>query len=328
MTALRVLVVENDGERRLAELVAGDPSTELSGVAASGRQAIELAQRLHPDAILMASSVVGVSAFDATLEIMTLAPTPIVVVLDEAGAGIERARARSREAGAVAAVPFPANVSELTELVRAMSAVQLVRRRGPRVAAPARAKRAGRIVAIGASTGGPAALHAIFATMPSALDAPLLVTQHISSGFSESMVAWWSRAGPLRAKIAEDGEPLRNGTVYVATDDRHLTISASCAVALSDAPASGGHRPSATVMFRSVAERYGAGATAVILSGMGRDGVEGLREIHRAGGLVCAQDEASCTVFGMPKAAIEAGVVDFILPLNEISRRIADAVAT
>ncbi len=139
---------------------------------------------------------------------------------------------------------------------------------------------------------------------------------------------WWNAAGPLHAKIAEDGEPLCNGTIYVAPDNGHLTISPTFTVAISNAPPAGGHRPSASVMFSSAAERYGAGAFAVILSGMGRDGVDGLEFVHRAGGTVCAQDEASCAVFGMPKAAIDAGVVDHILPLDAISRHIADAVAS
>jgi two-component system chemotaxis response regulator CheB len=333
VTALRVLVVENDGERRLADAIAHEPSTELTAVAATGRQAIALTQRLHPDAILMASNVLDVNAFDATREIMTLAPTPIVVVLGEVGAGVERTRIKAHEAGALAAVPFTVGATELIETVRAMSAVPLVRRRPPRTA-PARPTASVRsvhhgasVVAIGASTGGPAALRDIFAAIPAGFAAPILVTQHISTGFSQGLVQWWNSAGPLRAKIADDGEPLLNGTIYVAPDDRHLTISADHAIALSNAPPSDGHRPSASVMFRSAAERFGAGAFAVILSGMGKDGVEGLQFIHRAGGTVCAQDEATCTVFGMPKAAIDAGIVDLILPLGSISRRIADAVA-
>jgi two-component system chemotaxis response regulator CheB len=334
MSVLRVLVVESDGERRLAELIENEPSTELAAVAATGRQAVALTQRLHPDAILMASSVLGTNAFDATREIMTLAPTAVIVVIDEVGAGAERSRAKAHEAGALAAMPFPARSAELIDTVCTMAAVRLVRRRPARAegraqAPPPRssARHGATVVAIGASTGGPAALRSIFAAMPADLAAPVLVTQHISTGFSDGMVYWWNAAGPLHAKIAEDGEPLCNGTIYVAPDERHLTISAEHAIALSDAPASGGHRPSASVMFRSVAERFGAGTFAVILTGMGRDGVDGLECVHRAGGTVCAQDEASSAVFGMPKAAIEAGIVDVILPLTSISRRIADAVA-
>ena len=324
-----MLVVENEGEHRLADAVANGPATELEASATTGRQAVALAQRLQPDAILMASSVMGGNAFDATREIMTVAPTPVVMVIDEIGAGAERTRARSREAGALAAVPFPAQVADLHDLLHAMAAVRLVRRHPARPERPARAvRRSAQVVAIGASTGGPATLRTIFAEMPAGLEAPVLVTQHISTGFTDGLVGWWNTAGPLRAKIAEDGEPLANGTIYVAPDDGHLTISPSFAVAISDAPPSGGHRPSASVMFRSVAERFGPGTLAVILTGMGRDGVDGLADVRRAGGSICAQDEASCAVFGMPKAAIDAGLADFILSPLDISRHIADAVAS
>lgn len=331
MTALRVLVVENAGEHRLANVIEREASTELAGIANTGRDAIDLTKRLLPEALLMSANVRAVNVFEATREIMTAVPTPIIIVVDETGPGAERARAKAREAGALTAVPFPAHTSELIDIVRAMAAVRLVRRRPPRAPSAPRARAArhhATCVVIGASTGGPAALRGIFAGIPSGLEAPILVTQHISSGFAEGMVYWWNDAGPLRAKIAEDREPLRNGTIYVAPDNGHLTISADYAVAISNAPPSGGHRPSASVMFQSAAERFGAGAFAVILSGMGRDGVDGLAFVHRAGGTVCAQDEASCAVFGMPKAAIDAGIVDFVLPLDAISRRIADAVAS
>ncbi len=332
-----MLVVENPGERRLTDTIANEPTTELAGVGATGLQAIALTKRLHPEAILVSASVLGVNAFEATREIMTVAPTPVIVVFDADSTDAERQRVRKRalEAGALAAVPFSTNAFELIDLVRAMAGVKVVRRRperqahAPRRPAPAHPnRRSTTCVSIGASTGGPAALRGIFAAFPADLEAPVLVTQHISTGFSEGMVSWWNAAGPLRAKIAEHGEPLRNGTIYVAPDGGHLTIADDYAIAISHAPPSGGHRPSASVMFQSTAERFGARTLAVILSGMGRDGVTGLESVHEAGGTVYAQDEASCAVFGMPKAAIEAGVVDFILPLDAISRHIADAVAS
>jgi two-component system, chemotaxis family, protein-glutamate methylesterase/glutaminase len=337
VSALRVLVVENASDRRLSDTISSEPTTQLAGVGSTGLQAIALAKRLHPEAILIASDVLGVNAFDATREIMTVVPTPIIVVIDAHSTGAERLRVRTRalEAGALAAVPYSANAFELIDLVRAMAGVKVVRRRPerephvPRPAVSLHAKaRSATCVSIGASTGGPAALRGIFAAFPADLEAPILVTQHISAGFSEGMVYWWNAAGPLHAKIAEHGEPLRNGTIYVAPDDGHLTIAADYAVSISHAPPSGGHRPSASVMFRSAAERFGAGALAVILSGMGRDGVDGLEYVHDAGGTIYAQDEATCAVFGMPKAAIEAGVVDYILPLDAIARHIADAVAS
>jgi two-component system, chemotaxis family, protein-glutamate methylesterase/glutaminase len=342
VTPLRVLVAEGRSDHLLADIIEAEPTTELIAAAATGRQAIALTERFRPDAILLTSNLTSVDAFTATREIMTATPTPIVMVVDEHGELAERACVKAREAGALAAIPSPpapgtsrfaAARDEVLESLRAMAAVGLVRRRPQREPIrshnPTRVTRGTRgstVVAIGASTGGPAALRGIFAAMPADFSAPILVTQHISAGFSEGMVFWLNAAGPLRVKIAEHGEALCSAVIYVAPDDRHLTISADRTVELSDAAPNGGHRPSANVMFRSVAERYAASAFAVILTGMGRDGVDGLEAVHRAGGVVCAQDEASSAVFGMPRAAIEAGVVDLILPLHAIPRRIADAV--
>jgi two-component system chemotaxis response regulator CheB len=341
MTALRVLVAENVGDGRLAETIAGEASLSLAAVASSGMAAIALTQRLRPDAIVMASNIIGVDAFAAAREIMALEPTPIIMAIDDAGASAERARSDARDAGAVASVamPSPAGSADhalgrarLIDAITTFVSVKLVRRRlrlPGRVrgaSRPTPARRAGAI-AIGASTGGPSALHRIFSALPGSLDAPVLVTQHISAGFSEGMVAWLDAAGPLRVKVAADGESLRNGTAYFPADDRHLTVTPERTIALAPAPPDAGHRPSVSVMFRSVAERFGSATCAIILTGMGRDGVDGLDAVRRAGGTVYAQDEASCAVFGMPKAAIDAGVVDLILPLDAIARHIARAAA-
>jgi two-component system, chemotaxis family, protein-glutamate methylesterase/glutaminase len=338
VTPLRVLVVERAGESVLADLVRATAGTELIAVATTGAQAIAQTQRLRPDAVLMSSAISAQNASATTREIMTLAPAPVIVVIEEPGAAAERARANVLAAGAMAtpaALPraasaeFGARAQSLIETMHAVAAVPLVRRRPARPAArpQGRRRRGDVVVAIGASTGGPAALHGIFAAMPPGFGAPILVTQHIAAGFTTGMVGWLDAAGPLHVKLAEHGELLQNATVYVAVDDRHLTVSADHAIALTDMQPSGGHRPSATIMFRSVAERFAARTYAVILTGMGRDGVDGLTDVRRAGGTIYAQDEASCAVFGMPKAAIDAGVVDLVLPLEAIPNHLAEAVA-
>jgi two-component system chemotaxis response regulator CheB len=337
VTALRVLVAENAGDRRIAQTIAGEPSFALAAVAGSGMAAIALTQRLRPDAIVMASNIIGVDACAAVREIMALEPTPIIVAIDGNGSAGERARLDAHDAGAVATVAMPDDALHRARLVDAVStfvSVKLVRRRtrhagrahGPRRFAAADPRRSD-VVAIAASTGGPAALHRILSELPPHFRAPILVTQHISAGFSEGMVLWLDAAGPLHVKVAEDGERLRHGTVYLPPDDRHLTVSAERSVALSAAPPDGSHRPSANPMFRSAAERFGSATCAVILTGMGRDGADGLADVRRAGGTVYAQDEASCAVFGMPKAAIDDGVVDLTLPLDAIARHIARATA-
>jgi two-component system chemotaxis response regulator CheB len=173
-----------------------------------------------------------------------------------------------------------------------------------------------------ASTGGPVAVQTILAGLPANLGLPLLVVQHISPGFTAGLAAWLGVSTGLRVKVAEDGEPLVGGTVYLAPDDRHLTATAS-QVRLGADPAVGGFRPSATVLFESVARSFGAAGLGVMLTGMGEDGVRGLRALRQAGGRVLAQDEASCVVFGMPGSAIAAGLADAVLPPEAIAARIA-----
>jgi two-component system chemotaxis response regulator CheB len=181
-------------------------------------------------------------------------------------------------------------------------------------------------VASATSTGGPAALQRMLAGLPGGLPAPILVVQHITVGFTDGLAAWLGSISPSRVKVAQEGEPLAAGTVYIAPDDRHLGVSDRGAVALSDAPPIGGFRPSGSHLFESVARAFGPSAVAVIMTGMGEDGVAGLRAVRQAGGRVIAQDEDSSVVFGMPRAAIAAGLAHVVLPLDDIARRLASLV--
>jgi len=178
------------------------------------------------------------------------------------------------------------------------------------------------LVAVGASAGGPAALHQLVSHLGRDFALPMVITQHITPGFVDGMVRWLDDASELKVKVAEHGEPLKGGVVYMAADDRHLTIASDRTISLSNEPLVAGHRPSATMLFASVAKVYGSGALAIILTGMGRDGVDGLAAIRRAGGTVLAQNEESSAVFGMPKAAIEAGCADAVMSLDDIIARI------
>jgi two-component system chemotaxis response regulator CheB len=153
------------------------------------------------------------------------------------------------------------------------------------------------------------------------------VVQHISRGFTAGFASWLDQSSALDVKLAEDGELVRPATVYVAGDDRHLGVGLSRRIQLSSGPEVGGFRPSATPMFQSVAAAYGRHAVAVILTGMGRDGVEGLRAIRTAGGRTIAESEATSVVYGMPGAAVQAGLADFILPLDQVCATLAGLVA-
>lgn len=339
---IRALVVDDSATARalLAGMLSHDSGITVVGEAATGEAAVEAAQKLRPSIITMDVHMPGIDGLEATRQIMSLAPTPIVIVsaatnhsevnlsLDATSAGALTVIAKPAGPG----VPgFNARRAEFISLIRVMSEVKVVRRwnrrptpSGASLRAPFRApEKTAQIVAIAASTGGPAVLQNIFRQLPADFSLPILVVQHIARGFAAGLADWLSDGSPLRVKLAADGEPLRQRTVYVAPEDRHLGVKHGGLVSLSTAPEIGGFRPSATFMFRSVAGVYGSQSAAVILTGMGRDGVDGLADIAGSGGQVIAQDEQSCVVYGMPQEAVRAGVVDTILNGSQIAAYLA-----
>jgi two-component system chemotaxis response regulator CheB len=183
-----------------------------------------------------------------------------------------------------------------------------------------------RLIAVAASTGGPAALQRILEALPADFPVPLLIVQHIATGFGAGLAEWLASTCGIQVKVAEHGEPLAARTAYLAPDDRHLGIRPDRRVLLDDTAPIDGFRPSATYLFESAARVYGASMAAVVLTGMGRDGVEGLHAVKAAGGRVIAQDESSSVVYGMPREAVAAGLVDLELPIMEIGPRLTDLV--
>lgn len=174
------------------------------------------------------------------------------------------------------------------------------------------------IVAIASSTGGPTALLKVLKKLPSDFNAAVIIVQHICEGFGQGLINWLDKECALRVKGSEKGEPVMPGTVYVAADGAHTLIEKDFTLRLTKLLPINGLRPNATLMMESVAEAYGAAALGVILTGMGRDGAEGMKKIKDSGGVTIAQDEASCVVFGMPKEAIGLNAVDRVLPIDEI----------
>jgi two-component system chemotaxis response regulator CheB len=181
-------------------------------------------------------------------------------------------------------------------------------------------------VAIGASTGGPQALQTILSPLPAGFPVPLLCVQHISLGFLKGLVDWLAAHCRIHVRIARDGEAPAAGTAYFPEEETHLTLGPDGRLRLTRDPAVGGHRPSVTVTLQSVARRHGSAAVGVLLTGMGQDGVDGMRAIAEAGGVTIAQDEASCVVFGMPKQAIAAGAAQQVMPLTKIAAAVIEAV--
>lgn len=177
-----------------------------------------------------------------------------------------------------------------------------------------------RMVAVGASTGGPNVLQNLFSSLPANFACPVVCVQHISSGFLSGLVDWLASGCRVRVKIAANGELAVPGTVYFPQENTHLEVNREGRLIHSFAPPVDGHKPSVTATFESVARAYGHSSLGILLTGMGGDGAAGLESIARAGGTTLVQDEASCVVFGMPKQAILRGAAQFVLSPDEISR--------
>ncbi len=342
---IRVLVAEDSRAERalLVSILESDPAIRVVGEAADGAQAVEMTLRLRPDLVTMDVHMPLLDGLEATREIMVRAPTPIVVVSSSVRPDDITLSLRATGAGALAAVAkpegpasprFEEDRAQLVSMVRAMADVKVVRRWSARPEggvppAPTPAPRAPvRLVAVAASTGGPVALQTLLSALPASFPVPVLVVQHMSRGFVEVLARWLGTATALRVRVAVAGERLVPGTVYLAPDDQHLgTTPDGAAVELSAAPPLEGFRPSASHLFRSAAAAYGESLLAVILTGMGSDGVRGLRAARAAGALVLAQDEESSVIYGMPREAVQAGVVGAVLPLESIGPRLASLVS-
>lgn len=335
---IRVLVVDDSATARalLSGMLERDPGIQVVGHAGSGAEAVDAARRLQPSLITMDVHMPGMDGLEATRQIMSLAPTPIVIVTSMVVGPEVNLPFEATAAGAltlVAKPQGPASPNYETErtafvsLIRTMSQVKVVRRwkgsQTPGIALPAvvhSQPRSAQVVAIAASTGGPAVLMDIVKSLPADFGLPLLVVQHIARGFSQGLVDWLDSGTSLRVRIAEEGEMLSRGTVYFAPEDRHLGVSAGGRISLSDSAAIGGFRPSGTFLFESVAKVFGRETAVLILSGMGRDGVDGLRSVHERGGQIVAQSESTSVVYGMPGEAVATGLVDTILPSGQMGK--------
>lgn len=334
---IRVLVAEDSETARalLVSILRGHPAIDVIAEARNGEEAVRLTADHRPDLVTMDFRMPGMDGFEATRRIMAETPTPVLIVTaSENPAEVEKAM-RTLRIGAVGVIPKPTGPGqpgfetisrEIVESIRALAGVRVVRRRefAPVVALTARG--AARIVAVVASTGGPAALHRVFADLPPDFPAPILVVQHISPGFVGGLATWLDSVSPLPVRVAEDGEPLGRG-VCLAGDGAHLGVRGTVAIELSVEPAIDGFRPSGTHLLRSVASAFGKSAVSVLLTGMGRDGVAGARDLRAAGGRVLAQDEATSVVYGIPAEAVREGLPDAVLPLEEIGARLIREVA-
>lgn len=330
---INVLIVNDSptAAEFLRGILGSDPEISIAGVASNGLEAVNLVGTKKPDIVAMDVHMPVLNGFDATRRIMETTPLPIVIVSGSSFSGDDMLVFRAVQSGAVACVRAPAGLlapghaaqaAELLRTIKAMAEVKVVKRwpgAQGRAAVPAAtalpARRPGliRLVAIGASTGGPAALQAILSRLPAGLSAPLLVVQHMSPGFMESFTRWLGESTPLKVGVAVDGEIALPGHVYLAPDGRHLTAGRGGEIRLTDDEPENGMRPSVSRLFRSAALNFGKSSAGILLTGMGEDGALELKALREAGAVTIAQDSESSLINGMPGAAVRAGAAAFVL---------------
>lgn len=332
---IRVVIVEDSPTMRaiLITRLAREGDIEVVGAAANAAEGRAMIRELDPDVVTLDVEMPGMNGLDFLEKIMQLRPTPVIIVSGSTQEGAETT-ARALALGAVdcyakngtsGSLPMD-DQGRLAGLIRNAAKVKFTGRSpvAPRVSRETRNSIADRpqLIAIGSSTGGVEALQILLSEFPEDCP-PTLVVQHINARFAPAVARTLDGSCPPRVLLAEPDLPLRPGHVYVAPgDERHLTVGGSSAfhAKLRTGEPVSGHLPSVDVLFHSVADVVGARAVGILLTGMGSDGAKGLLAMAQAGARTIAQDEATCTVFGMPRAAISLGAARVVAPIGHIAR--------
>jgi two-component system chemotaxis response regulator CheB len=330
----------------LRRFFAKTSDIQVVGEAEDGAQALQAVLDFQPQVVVMDLQMPVMDGYSAIEQIMAVRPTPIVVLSSRANRNQMQTAFEARRRGALEVLPKPEDTPSWQQLaeslpgtVRAIIEAQAQPRpKRSRSGAEPEARLASlttpplgfaipqelRWVAIGASTGGPAALREFLEEVPADAPVGFVVVQHIASGFELGLADWLNKEFPFDVRLARDGEILRKGSLRLAPGGSHLRLEAGGVLRLdTQSPARRGHRPSVDDLFFSCAESCPREVAGVILTGMGSDGVDGLLALRKAGGLTMAQDEASSIVFGMPRVALERGAADIALPPRALAHALA-----
>ena len=341
---VKVMVVEDSLVVRqlLVHIIDSDPRLVVAAAVSSAEEALREIGRVQPDVISMDIRLPGMDGLEATRKIMSEQPTPIVVIADSIEDASLKISMNALRAGALTVVEKPVGLSNagyaaiagtICTQLYIMSQVPVVRQRSfapwreaQTFLAPRHEPEWGTtrpsIMGIAASTGGPPALAKVLGALPRDFPLPILLVQHMGAPFMEGFASWLDGLMPLEVRLAQDQEIPIAGRVYVAPGDRHLLLSSAGTLTVSAEPPVGNQRPSATMLFQSMARSAGRRSLGVILTGMGEDGAQGLVEMRQAGGYAVAEDESTAVVYGMPAAAARMGGVTVSLPLDLIAPRI------
>jgi len=344
---IRVLVVDDSAfmRRAITKILENESDIVVEGTARNGEEAIAKAEQLQPDVVTMDVEMPGMTGLDAVREIVARRDVPIIMVSSLTRDGAETTF-RALDAGAVDFIPKPDSAYvNITHVARDLVAkVRVFARRGGPRPANARGTAVKRIqtprhagarqfecVAIGTSTGGPVALSRIMPRIPASFPLPIVIVQHMPPGFTRPLSERLNAQSQIEVVEGTAGMLMQTGRAIVAPAGRQLRLRRSLGdveVVLGDDDGTSLHVPSVDIMTASAADVYGGGTIGVILTGMGQDGVVGLRRIKECGGFVVGQDAASSVVYGMPRAAAQAGLVDRVVTLDEVAGAICELAGT
>ncbi len=346
---IKVLLIDDSpiSLKILERIISSSPEIKVVGTARNGKEGFELIPKLQPDVICTDLHMPVMDGLEFVKEVMAAYPRPILVISVSVQEGSQNIF-KLLEAGAIDVFAKPRNgieseydkrSLELISKIRMLSGVKVFRRSKEPVSREAYiaprldkipfydvrdATHDIKIIAIGSSTGGPQTLEAILSKLPANFPLPIICVQHIGDEFLYGFVEWLASLCRMKVGIAKTGDLPEPGTIYFPQAGTHLKIGSGGRFFYTSEPPYDGHRPSITLTFRSLADAYGSRLLSILLTGMGRDGAEGMQAVSKAGGVTIAQDKESSIVFGMPKAAIELGAAKYVLRPEEIAETLLE----
>ena len=340
--SIRVLVVDDSGffRRRVSEIINADGRMEVAGVAANGREAVEMNESLKPDVITMDYEMPVMDGITAVRTIMAQRPVPILMFSSLTFEGA-RVTLDALDAGALDFLSknFDAIAKGTAEVKKTLTdkIAAVARKQSKAVATPPVARASAAVskpvgkkdlIVIGTSTGGPAALQTLFKSIPAGFQTPIVIVQHMPGSFTAAFAQRLNNMSPLTVKEAAEGDVLEKGHVYVAPGGMQLMVDKrhGGSIHIHESDERVNYRPSVDIAFASAAKHFGRNVLGIVLTGMGADGKEGARLLKKAGSSIWAQDEESCVIFGMPLAVIKDGLTDSVLSLTDIGPRLAKEV--
>jgi len=342
---IKVLLVDDSALARKVIIEALSSASEIVivGTASNGKEAFELIPDLRPNIIITDINMPIMDGMELTKNVMAYYPTPILIVsvsvfkegMEKLFEAISYGALDAVDKGVFELENKEGEINKFVEKVKFLSKIKVITHPLARILKQKKesssltvaSKDSDKIIAIASSTGGPQALLEIFKNLPKNFPAPIVVVQHISLGFTEGLVDWLSKNCSLNIRLGKEGLKIEKGNVYIAPSNFQMLIQNNGEIKLIDEPFHNGFKPSADILLESVAIEYKNRAIGVILTGMGRDGVLGIKAIKDNLGHTIAQDEKTSIVFGMPKAAIEMGVIDQVLSISDVAKGIMAALA-